>query len=88
MGMGSVRLACRMPSGHVGVLMPQRMYFIDRARVRLAGVDLGTPVRARENPKIGDVPLPARGIFAIGQAHWEILDHVEYHRTRTELSGR
>lgn len=87
LGMGRVRLACRMPSGHVGVLMPQRMYFIDRAQVRLAGVDLGTPVRARENPMIGDVPLPARGTFAIGQAHWEILDHVEYNRTRTELRG-
>jgi len=65
--------------------MPQRMYLIDHARVQLAGVDLGRPVRVRPNPKIGDVPLPARGIFAIGQAHWEILDEAEYHRTRAEL---
>lgn len=87
LGMGAVRLAGRMPSGHAGVLMPQRMYFIDRAEVTLAGVDLGTPVGVRDNPMIGDVPLPARGIFAIGQAHWQIRDEVEYHRTRQELTG-
>ena len=87
LGMGAVRLAGRMPSGHTGVLMPQRMYFIDRARVRMAGVDLGAPVRVSENPMFGDVALPARGIFAIGQAHWEIRDEDEYHRTRQELAG-
>jgi hypothetical protein len=85
LGMGAITLAGRMPSGHFGVLMPQRMYLIDRARVQLAGVDLGAPVRVRPNPKIGDVPLPARGIFAIGQAHWEVRDEAEYHRTRAEL---
>jgi hypothetical protein len=44
-------------------------------------------VRLRENPTIGGVPLPARGIFAVGQAHWEILDEAEYHRTRRELAA-
>ncbi len=85
LGIGAIRLAGRMPSGHFGVLMPQRMYLIDHAHVQLAGVDLGAPVRVRPNPKIGDVPLPARGIFAIGQAHWEIRDEAEYHRTRAAL---
>jgi hypothetical protein len=46
----------------------------------------GAPVRLRENPRIGDVPLPARGILAIGQAVWEILDPAEYERTRTETA--
>jgi hypothetical protein len=88
LGMGAITLAGHMPSGHFGVLMPQRMYLIDRAHVQLAGVDLGVPVRVRPNPKIGDVPLSARGIFAIGQAHWEIRDEAEYHRTRAELGHR
>ena len=83
--MGAITLAGCIPSGHFGILMPQHMYLIDRACVRLDGVDLGVPVHARPNPKIGDVALPARGIFAIGQAYWEILDPVEYHRTRAEL---
>ncbi len=85
MGMGSIALAGRMPSGHFGVLMPQRMYLIDRADVRLAGADLGTPVLVRANPTIGGMPLPARGVFAIGQAHWEIRDTTEYRETRAAL---
>jgi hypothetical protein len=85
LGIGAIKLAGRMPSGHFGILMPQRMYLIDRACVKLQGVDLGIPIRVRPNPKIGDVPLPARGVFAVGQAHWEILDEGEYVRTRTEL---
>ena len=87
LGMGAVTLAGRMPSGHSGVLMPQRLYFVERARAAMAGVDLGAPVRLRDNPTIGGVPLPARGIFAVGQAHWEILDEAEYHRTRRELAA-
>ena len=85
LGMGTITLAGYMPSGHFGILMPQRIYLIDDAHVQLAGVDLGAPARFHPNPKIGDVPLPARGIFAIGQAHWEIRDQAEYHRTRAEL---
>jgi hypothetical protein len=85
LGMGDMKLAGVMPSGHFGILMPQRIYFINRSQVQLEGVDLGEPVKVSPNPTIGDVPLPARGIFAIGQAHFEILDEEEYHRTRKEL---
>jgi hypothetical protein len=63
------------------------MYLIDRASAKLQGADLGIPLRVRPNPKIGDVPLPARGIFAIGQAHWEILDEAEYLRTRADFDA-
>jgi hypothetical protein len=85
LGMGNMKLSGVMPSGHFGILMPQRIYFINRTKVQLDGVDLGDPVKVSPNPTIGDVPLPARGIFAIGQAHWDILDEEEYHRTRREM---
>lgn len=85
LGIGDIKLSGLMPSGHFGILMPQRMYLIDRSHVNLGDIDLGEPVKVHSNPKIGDVSLPAQGIFAIGQAHWEILDETEYHRTRTEL---
>lgn len=81
-GLGKIKLAGYMPSGHFGILMPQRMYLIDHARVELDGEDLGHPVKVRPNPKIGDVPLPARGVFAIGEAHWEIRDVAEYRQIR------
>lgn len=85
LGMGEIALAGIMPSGHFGILMPQRMYFISRSRAVLDGIDLGEPAKVRSNPKIGQLPLPARGMFAIGQAHWEILDEAEYHQTRAEM---
>ena len=84
LGMGQLQLSGVMPSGHTGTLMPEKMYFIDVSRAILDGVDLGRPLRLRENPRIGDVPLPARGVLAVGMAMWAILDPVEYERTRQE----
>lgn len=85
LGIGQMKLAGMMPSGHYGILMPQRMYFVNRSQVTLEGVDLGQPATVPFNPMIGEIPLPARGIFAIGQAHWEILDEAEYHATTAAL---
>ncbi len=87
LGMGELRLFGIMPSGHVGTLMPQRMYLVDESRAVLAGVDLGRPTRAAENPRIGNVALPARGVLAVGQAAWIIRDQEEYERTRAETAA-
>jgi hypothetical protein len=87
MHLGRLQMSGVMPSGHTGTLMPQRLYFIDESRATLGGVDLGRPVRLDDNPRIGDVALPARGILAIGQALWKILDPVEYERTRAETDA-
>lgn len=87
LGMGRLQMSGVMPSGHTGTLMPQEMYLVNEARATLHGVDLGRPARWEDNPRIGDVPLPARGILAIGQGVWEVLDPAEYERTRAETSG-
>ncbi|MFE0508888.1 hypothetical protein [Streptomyces sp. NPDC058964] len=86
LGLGSLQMAAVMPSGHVGTLMPQRMYYIAGARAVLDGTDLGCPVRLSHNPHIGGVPLPTRGILAIGQAAWQIQGAAEYERTRAETA--
>jgi hypothetical protein len=88
LGLGRLALSGTMPSGHIGTLMPQRMYYIDHAHATLDGLDLGRPARLDQNPTIGDVPLPARGVLAIGQAMWQIRDPDEYHRTRTTTLAR
>jgi hypothetical protein len=75
LGVGRLEMTGVMPSGHTGTLMPQRMYFVEESHATLGGVDLGRPVHLRRNPTIGDVPLPARGILAIGQAIWGPLAH-------------
>jgi hypothetical protein len=75
-----------MPSGHTGTLMPQRMYLVDDSQATLDGVDLGRPTHLRDNPTIGGVTLPARGVLATGQAMWQILDPAEYERTRSQTA--
>ncbi|POX55363.1 hypothetical protein C3489_10700 [Streptomyces sp. Ru71] len=72
LGLGRVQMTGVMPSGHVGTLMPEQMYYIADARAVLDDTDLGRPVRLKRNPRIGEVPLPARGILAVGQAAWQI----------------
>lgn len=74
LGLGDLRLSGPTPSGHMGTLMPERMYFIDGSTASFDGVDLGRPVHLSENPKIGSVPLPARGVLARGKAMWRIAD--------------
>lgn len=87
LGMGEMRLSGVMPSGHIGTFMPKQMYFIEESHALLAGIDLGHPVHLELSPKIGEVPLPARGVLAVGGAVWQILDPVEYERTRSETSA-
>ena len=66
LGMGDLKLSGTMPSGHHGILMPQRMYLIEDSTAVLDGNDLGRPTRAADNPRIGEVALPARGVLAVG----------------------
>jgi hypothetical protein len=73
LGLGDIRMTGTTPSGHYGVLMPQRMYFIDSSTAVLGGCDLGRPVRVSPNPRIGGVPLPARGVLAVGGGAWRRL---------------
>jgi hypothetical protein len=72
LGLGDIRMSGTMPSGHEGILMPQRMYLIDETSAVLDGTDLGRATRVSPNPEIGGVPLPARGVLAIGQGAWAV----------------
>jgi len=87
LGMGAIRLRGLMPSGHFGTLMPERMYFIESSHATFEGVSLGQPRHLDHPPLIGGVTLPARGVLAVGQAAWQILDRDEYRRTRAQ-TGR
>ena len=85
LGMGRLQMSGMMPSGHSGLLMPQRMYLVNQSTAVLDGSDLGNPTRLDENPTLGGVPLPARGVLAIGQAMWPIRDPDEFHSARREV---
>lgn len=83
--LGDVTLSGRTPSGHFGILMPRRMFPIASSSARFDGADLGRGVRVADNPTIGALRLPARPIFAVGGAYFEIRDRDEYERTINEL---
>lgn len=85
LGLGPIRLKGRMPSGHIGTLMPLRMYFIESSSAKLNEEYLGRPAHPAGPIDIGGVPVPCRGVLAVGQAAWEIVDPLEYLRTRAEL---
>jgi hypothetical protein len=87
LGVGEIELSGVMPSGHTGTLMPKQMYFVDKSRAVLGGVDPGHPTHLAQCPTIGGVPLPARGMLAIAEAVWGILDPNEYAQTRAETSA-
>lgn len=86
LGMGRLEMAGETPSGHQGLLMPQRMYLVDRSEANMDGALLGQPTRLKQNPTIGGVSLPARGVLAIGAAVWAVRDPEEYERLRNETS--
>jgi len=74
LGLGDLQFHGVTPSGHVGTLMPDQIYAIETSHAVVDGVDLGHPISLRENPRIGSLPLPSRGVLAIGQAMWQIPD--------------
>ena len=80
--MGDIRFSFTMPSGQDTVIMPEEVFFIEDSDAELDGRSLGDPVRLEENPTIGDVPLPTRPTFVLGQAHMRTTDPEEYRRTR------
>lgn len=83
--LGDVTLFGRAPNGHFAMVMPIRMFPIASSTARLEGADLGQPTRSRENPSIGALRLPARPVFAVGRAYFEMQDPDEYRQTVTEL---
>ena len=74
LGLGDLQLSGMTPSGHLGTLMPEQIYAIENSCAMFDGVDLGHPAHFRENPRIGSLPLPSRGVLAVGQAMWQISD--------------
>jgi hypothetical protein len=82
---GEVTLSGRVPNGQFAMVMPVQIFPIASATAVLDGQDLGQPVRSTENPSIGALRLPARPLFAIGRAYFEMKDPDEYRRTVAEL---
>jgi hypothetical protein len=85
LGLGDVPFSFVTPSQQSAILVPERQFFIDASRATWQGQDLGEPVVLGENPTIGQVRLPTRATFVIGQAHARIPDLEEYRKTRESV---
>lgn len=85
---GRVDLSGQLPGGMPGTMMPARVYRIHHSTACLDGVDLGSPVRVDEPPRLGAFHLPSSPLFAIGGAHVETPDQREYERLVREVEHR
>ncbi len=83
--LGDITLSGHAPNGHFAIVMPRKMFPIASSTASLDGKDLGRPARHSENPSIGELRLPARPLFAVGRAYFEIQDQEEYRRTVSAL---
>lgn len=83
--LGRITLLGTVPNGHLTTFLPKRMFFVAAANAKLEGRDLGQPTRSQETPAIGEIRLPARPLFFIGQAYAVMQDPEEYRRTVAEL---
>lgn len=66
--LGSIQLSFTTPNGQNAVIFPYEIYFIEHSEAYLNGMDLGHPIQLAQNPVIGDVALPRRSLFIIGEA--------------------
>lgn len=83
-GMGELQFSFETPTGMQAAVMPEQVFFISSSEARFKGEDLGHPVRLKENPTIGDVPLPKRPTFFTGAAYAQIEDANEFRETRAD----
>jgi hypothetical protein len=84
--LGAADMLATVPNGHLHLLAPQRMFLVATSRAVFAGQDLGTPIRARENPRIGAWRLPAIPVFAIGRGFFE-RGPVSSYATRMDVAA-
>jgi hypothetical protein len=73
LGAGRLGLRGRMPNGQWFRATPRRVWVVQGSRAVLAGSDLGPPGALSAQARLGDFRIPQRGLFAVGQAHFEPL---------------
>lgn len=83
-GFGDMTLAATVPNGQFATMLPRRLYPIVETSATLAGEWLGPPVTGGsgepENPRFGELRLPARPVLAVGGAYLTIEDPAEHER--------
>jgi hypothetical protein len=74
LGAGRIRLQGSVPNGQWFQANPHLAWIVTASRASIAGQDVGPPGPLEAQTRLGDVWLPQRGLFFIGEAYFEPLD--------------
>jgi hypothetical protein len=83
LGAGRLALTGAMPNRQTFHLVPSHVWLVAASRAQLDGEDLGSPAPLPRQASIGDFRIPQRGLFAIGDIDFDLLDP-NRHSTRTQ----
>ncbi|HXG37035.1 MAG TPA: hypothetical protein VNL15_08710 [Dehalococcoidia bacterium] len=86
LGAGKLALAGNAPNGQSYVANPRLVWLISSSQAVLNGNDLGPLGRAVPQARLGDFWIPQRGLFAIGQAFFDLFDPSRHHTLPTEAA--
>jgi hypothetical protein len=82
---GRMELAGHAPNGQWYRAAPRRIWSVASSSAMVNGIDLGRPGELPRQAHIGDVPLPQRGIFLVGEATFEAFDPARHIAPRPAL---
>ncbi|MEJ2502842.1 MAG: hypothetical protein P8177_05925 [Gemmatimonadota bacterium] len=68
---GPLRLSGTMPNGQRFALRPRRVWLATASAAMVEGRELGPIGPHGRNARLGDLVLPDRGVFAVGETHVE-----------------
>jgi hypothetical protein len=74
LGAGHLRLQGSVPNGQWFQANPRRAWVVTSSRATVEGVDLGPPGPLERQARLGDMWLPQRGLFFVGEAYFEAFD--------------
>lgn len=74
LGAGRFRLTGTLPNRQYFMIAPSRVWAVTRSTAVLRGQDLGPIGPLPRQAQLGDFWPPQRGLFAVGQGHFETFD--------------
>jgi hypothetical protein len=74
LGVGKVRLKGEAPNGQRFVTNPRRLWKVEENRATIGGEELGPMGPLAVQAHLGEFWIPQEGIFALGQAYFEVFD--------------
>jgi hypothetical protein len=88
LGLGALALGGSTPNGQTYQASPRRVWRVAASAAVVDGVDLGPLGPLPNQVRLGDFWIPNRGIFAVGDGRFEVLDPSRHSRATTRRTRR